>query len=179
MRRLVAVALAAFAVPAALAFFALCTSPGRTALDAASGDTPEARIGAYLDALRRGDASAAQAVWRLPERGYLAPGLAERRDAVTSELLASPPDSFALDDIQWWATCCEPGVIDDRRGAGGARARATLRFADGRSATYMFDVFARDTQPTWDGLPARDWVLREVYPATSSPLHFRWPPTHR
>jgi hypothetical protein len=101
--------------------------------------------------------------------------LQERRGVVTRQLLGAvrpQPEYFAL---EWWRTCCEPGVIADGDLAGGLRATLLLQDQLGRSATYVFDVLATDTGWLYDGLPARGWTLVDIYRPDEEPVDFRWP----
>jgi hypothetical protein len=112
------------------------------------GETPEARIEAYVDAVLRGDGAAALAVWKVPaedgadEQSNL---LHRRRQEVTCTLIAADLDSeYMITRTEWWRTCCEPGVTCDPRNAGGARVRVQFLDQDGLPVTYVFDVFHQD-----------------------------------
>ena len=158
-----------------------------------TGNTPEARIKAYVKAVLRGDEEAALAAWELPSwelpNGRSAT-LAERRQAVTRELIAADlQDDFLMLHTQWWRTCCEPGVICDSRSAGGARVSVQFLNQRGLPVGYIFDVFHRHGS-YWGaaaGYPPRHWALRDVYARSQEPLFWRlvyepqmrylgWPP---
>lgn len=145
-----------------------------------SGETPQARIAAYVRALARGDEKAVLDAWELPTwelpRGRSGE-LRARRDGVTRDLIiAGIHSDIIILGIEWWRTCCEPNVINNPRNAGGARVHAQLLDRDGAPLLYMFDVFTRE-QPYWGeamGYPPRQWVLRDVYPMSQEPLFWRW-----
>lgn len=142
------------------------------------GETPRAQVSMYLRAVAHGDETGALAAWELPDwelpLGRSAT-LASRRSEVTHKLIAvgTRPD-FVILDTEWWATCCEPRVISDPSGAGGARVRVQLLDANRTPSVYILDVFT--CGPYWGaamGYPPRDWALRDVYPAGEEPLYFR------
>ncbi len=144
------------------------------------GETPEARVNAYARAVLRGDEAAALGAWTLPE-GELGEGrwqaLRERRTDVTQALLGAGLErAYAIGHIEWWVTCCEPGITDQPRGAGGARVRVEFLDRDGLPQAYVFDVLHRDG-PYWGaalGYPVRRWALYDVYPAGEAPLYWRF-----
>ena len=148
-------------------------------LDRITGNTPEARIKGYVQAMLRGDEEAALAAWQLPSwelPNGRSTAIAERRQAMTRELIAADlQDDFLILDTQWWRTCCEPGVICDSLNAGGARIPVQFMDQQGLPVTYVFDVFHRDG-PYWGaamGYPPRHWVLRDVYLRDEEPLFWR------
>jgi hypothetical protein len=145
-----------------------------------AGETPEARVHAYLRAILRGDEAAALAAWTLHEpelpdgRGD---ALRERRAEVTRQLIAAQlePD-YVISEIEWWSTCCEPRVIDDARSAGGARIQVQLLDHYGMPHDLIFDVFHRGGS-YWGGAmgyPQRRWVLYDVYAMQDDPLYWRF-----
>ena len=162
----------------ALWFF---TSPVRLTLQEwITGNTPEARIKTYVNAVLRGDEEAALAVWELPSwepPNGQSVALAERRQAVTRELMAADlQDDFLILRTEWWRTCCEPGVICDSRNAGGARVSVQFLNQQGLPVIYIFDVFHRYGS-YWGaaaGYPTRHWALRDVYAQGQEPLFWRW-----
>jgi len=150
-----------------------------TLLERITGNTPAARTRAYLEAVLRGDEKAALAAWELPSWELpdgRSKALAERRQAVTHELIAAElQEDFLILHTEWWNTCCDPCVICDPRNAGGARI--TVQFLDQRGlpVAYVFDVFHRDGA-YWGaaaGYPPRHWVLRDVYARGQEPLFWR------
>jgi hypothetical protein len=95
---------------------------------------------------------------------------------MTKELIAAGTTAdFAIADIEWWKTCCDPMVIGDPKGAGGARAKVLLRAADGSQLEYIFDVFHYEGSywGTITGEP-RHWALFDVYPEGEKPLYYRY-----
>jgi hypothetical protein len=145
------------------------------------GETPEARIAAYVRAVSSGDRTAALGAWQLPDSGDDARlnELARRREEETGRLMdMGIRDEYLILDRQWWSTCCEPNVSCEFRNAGGARMTVQLLDASGRPIAYVFDVFARE-QPYWGdatGNPLRQWIIRDVYPEAEEPLY--WPLVH-
>lgn len=96
----------------------------------------------------------------------------DRRETVIAGLLqANVAADYRINEVEWWHTCCEPGVTCDSRGAGGARI--TVQFMQGdKPLAYIFDIFTRE-QPYFGaatGYPPRDWVIRDVYPRGNTPL---------
>ncbi len=149
-----------------------------TAVETLTGETPEAKIGAYVQAVLRGNEQGALATWELlnpdpmPAR---AEQLSARREAVTRELVSAHfQRDYRILNIQWWGTCCEPRVINSPRDAGGARV--TVQFLDdkGLPSLYVFDVFTRGGAYWADalGYPPRQWVLRDVYRFDDKPLYW-------
>jgi len=141
-------------------------------LERPTGNQPQARIAAFVQAIVRGDRSTAIELWEVRDT-YTHSELVRRQERVISDLLAAGirPDYLIL-DIEWWTTCCEPSVTCDSRNAGGARIRVQFLDRNGLPILYTFDVFARE-QPYWGsaaGYPARDWVIRDLYPHGQKPL---------
>src|SRR5438128_1007712 len=102
-----------------LTFYTALGSPGWQLIGRAIGDTPEARVATYLEAVGRGDAQKAFDTWLLWPRHARLEQIAARRERVTRDLAARRPQA-TVERFQWWRTCCEPGVIDSRASAGGA-----------------------------------------------------------
>ena len=145
-------------------------SPAYQLLEQALGRTPQREIAGYLEATAEGDRSAALAFWSEP-----APGdhdLQGRRDSVTDTLIALGPriDHRVL-DVEWWRTCCQPGVIDDPAQAGGARVRVAIGSGAGAEATYLFDLIVPGGY--WGNVAGdslRDWAIVDIYPEGMPPL---------
>lgn len=150
-------------------------------VETVTNERPEARVAAYLRATAAGDEAAARSVWEVPDwlaRQDVGPRMAERRAAVTRELA-----SLRLEwngnpvGIQWWRTCCEPGVIANPREAGFARVYVSLsRPEDQRVWLYVLDVVTRGGA-YWGGAMGyqpREWMLVDVYPASEQPLYWTW-----
>ena len=142
------------------------------------GETPQAKVVAFVQAIHQDDRSAALALWELGESSTLAKdgALKERRERITTELLSAEHDTeYTILGIEWWTTCCEHTVTCDSRNAGGARINVQFLDNSGLSVPYTFDVFARE-QPYWGSAmdyPPRHWVIRDVYPTNQEPLY--WP----
>jgi hypothetical protein len=161
-------------------FFSMDGSALRaTVVEQLTGETPEARIDAYVQAVLRGDAQSALTAWELPDwdlpagRSAL---LAARREQVTRDLLgAGFQHDYMILHIEWWRTCCEPGPICSSREAGGARVSVQFLDREGRPLSYTLDLFTRDGA-YWGGAmgyPPRQWALRDVYPTGEEPLFWR------
>lgn len=175
---------AAFLGLASLALLLLLSPAGSplraTVVEWLRGERAAARLDAYVRAILRGDGRAAWDAWELPQ-WELAAGrsaaLQKRRQDVTRDLLAAGirPD-YSILHIEWWRTCCEPGVTSDSRSAGGARIQVQFVDRQGQPLAYTVDVFTGDGA-YWGaamGYPVRHWVLRDVYPADEQPLFWRY-----
>ncbi len=169
-----------------IAIFALRLGLGNPALttfiEKIMNETLEVKVAAYFGAVIEGDERKALAIWQLPdwegwESSEAAPLLSERRESVTKELIVMGIKGFDILSIEWWRTCCEPGVIDLPREAGGARIRVQLTSRDNAKCVYILDVFHRETS-YWGkagGYLPRHWVLRDVYPSDQKPLFWIYP----
>jgi hypothetical protein len=144
------------------------------------GETPQARVDAYVQAVLAGDEEAALAAWTPPdpERDEeLSEALRQRRRDVTRQLIAAElGEAYTIADVEWWTTCCEPHVTCDARNAGGARIRVQFLDRDGLPIVTVFDVLHRDGA-YWGaaaGHPPRRWALYDVYPRGEEPLAWRY-----
>jgi len=161
----------------ALGLAVFLSPAGNGARERVMGETPEAKIAAYMRAIVRGDREAALGAWELgaaQQPHYEA--LEQRREQVTNELLALGVREFTILEHQWWTTCCEPHVICDARNAGLARVWVQVLDDQGNPQGYILDVLTRE-QPYWGdamGNPFRRWVIRDVYPTGEEPLYWRW-----
>jgi hypothetical protein len=146
---------------------------GHSLLEQALGQTPQAQIRSYFGAIVNGDRQAALALWSLGNSPT--PDFTARRESMTDELLAYGARlEYEILDVEWWRTCCEPGVIDDPDQAGGARFRVLVRNGKGLAKIYRFDLLVPGGY--WGeaaGNPVRRWALVDVYPEEESPL--AWP----
>lgn len=143
-----------------------------------TGNSPQARITAFVNPVVRGNKTAALKLWEvdgrsLPERQKV---MGIRRTSVVADLVSAKikPD-FRIREVEWWTTCCEPNVTNDSRNAGGARIKVQFLNQYGSPITYIFDVFTRE-QPYWgaaEGYRPRDWVIRDVYSEDKKPIF--WP----
>ena len=144
-------------------------------LEIISGETPQAKITRYLQAIQAQDRAAALDVWILPvDSSVTFTKLSERRDLVTDELLALKITGFTIYEPQWWGTCCDPGVTRHARNAGGARVQVQVLDAVGHPWGYTFDVFV-DGPYFGDaiGNPYRHWFLRDVYARGELPIYWQ------
>ncbi len=117
---------------------------GKLLREYVSGETPQAKVQAYVQAIARGDEETALSLWALPSlpNPEQLNALTERRDHITEKLLAAKLDpKFTVLHVEWWRTCCEPGILSDSRDAGGARIRVQLRDNKDQPFIYIFDVF--------------------------------------
>jgi len=144
-------------------------------LEMARGETPQAKITTYLQAIQRQDRAAALDVWKLPAESSKAfTALSERRNLVTDELLTRNITSFTIFEPEWWVTCCDPGITRHARNAGGARVQVQVLDAQGHPWGYTFDVFV--SGPYFGdaaGNPYRFWLLRDVYPRGEHPAFWK------
>jgi len=145
-----------------------------------TGNRPEAVVQSYARAVLQGDEEAALALWEIPTWEFAdgrRPSLADRREAETRALaVANLQPDFTILHVEWWRTCCEPGVTCHPEGAGGARVQVQFVDQEGHPVRRVFDVFHRDG-PYWGGpmnYPARHWALRDVYAPEQEPLFWRW-----
>ena len=147
---------------------------GKQIVEQILGETPTAKVAGYLDAIAKGDRQAALARWSLADSSGA--DLKARRESVTDALLACGPRlGYRILGVEWWRTCCEPGVIDDPDEAGGARVRVAVGGEDRPEAVYMFDLIVPGGY--WGdaaGNPVRRWVIMDVYPEGAAPLVWTW-----
>ena len=146
-------------------------------IERAVGEIPEAKVAAYLEAIRQGDKASAHDCWR-PANEHLGPEYEMRRQAVTGAISALSSDfSFRVLDVEWWRTCCEPGVIEDPGNAGFARLRVAIGEAPGEKIIYVFDVLVAGGSYWGElvGCPVRHWEIIDAYPEGEEPLYWKWP----
>lgn len=131
--------------------------------------TPKRVIADYADTVALGDVEGAMRVWELPDQELpngRSAALRERRRIVTHDLLAAGiSERILIREVEWWRTCCEPGVITTPGNADGARILVQLADRNGAPMAYLFDVFRRE---------GGRWVLRDVYPPEQEPLFWRF-----
>jgi|WetSurSiteA1Bulk_404760.scaffolds.fasta_scaffold72907_2 hypothetical protein len=144
-------------------------------LEMISNETPQAKITRYLQAIQSQDRDAALGAWILPsDSSMTSKDLIERRDLITDELLSLKISEFTIFELQWWGTCCDPGVTRHARNAGGARVAVQVLDANGQPWIYTFDVFTNGSYyGDAVGNPYRHWFLRDVYPQNELPIF--WP----
>lgn len=141
-------------------------------------DRPERRVAAYLAATSSGDEHAALGVW-VPYPGTvpLSTELRARRGELTRELSGLRVGAtYAIRSVDWWRTCCEPGLVDGERNAGLARIRVTTTDPTGKEHRLVFEVWVKTL--TWWGDAAgetvKDWTLYEVH-REGEPCHLAGP----
>ena len=136
-----------------------------------SGETPQSKITAYLEAIQAQNRDAALDIWILPANS---PELDDRRNLITDELLAHKITGFTIFEPQWWKTCCEPGVVFSASNAGGARVRVQVLDQSGQTWSYTFDIFVDGPYfGEAEGNPYRHWMLRDIYPTGDLPLYWK------
>jgi hypothetical protein len=146
----------------------LTQGAGHTVAEWALGESPQARLRAYVAAVDRGDREAAMALWR--SEGL--PGCAERRQQVTGELLAMGPGlEYRVTGVSWWAAwCCDGGEVEDPSLANVVRLHVEIGSPQSPARQCVFEVRAR----TFLGPQApgeqrvRLWSLADVFPAESA-----------
>ena len=143
----------------------------------ATASLPQSKIAAFVQSIVQDDKTTALKLWEVNDdpSSEQQRALMKRRENVISDLLSAKikPDYMIL-YIEWWTTCCEPGVTNDSRNAGGARINVQLLDNNGNPLSYIFDVFTRE-QPYWggaEGYQPRDWVIRDVYPYDQNPMYW-------
>jgi len=146
-----------------------------TTVERLLGETPEAKLTSYLDAVKSGERDTALACW--PAREQMGANYETRRQRVTEQLLAlGPALHHQVLEVEWWRTCCEPGPVAVPDIAGMARMLVEITDEQGRTHLYVFDIGT--TRLYWGdagGISVRRWVLWDVYPSDEHPLVFRWP----
>lgn len=146
------------------------------------GETPQAKISAYLRSVMNNHQRKALAVWQLQglkqgadfslDPSYNFYLLTQRREEITKDLISKGIKDFKILKTEWWRTCCEPDIISNFADAGGARTTVQLTDKNGSTYNYIFDVFHRETS-YWgaaEGYRPRQWVLRDAYPENDQPL---------
>lgn len=143
-------------------FWLVYTPNGKLLRERMTGETPQAKLETYVHAVATGNQGTALDQWELPQLSNQEQlnALTERRKQVTSDLLAAElSPKFRILHIQWWWTCCEPDVLEESRGAGGARIQVQLLDKKSLPLIYIFDIFVRNL-PYWgtaEGYPLRHW----------------------
>lgn len=143
-----------------------------------NNETPQAKVNAFVRAAARDDMDTATQLWPLDcnadDERLIA--LCERRDEVERTLTETGAQwHVAIQSIEWWHTCCEPGVINTPEDAGLARLHVSLS-NNTQTYIYVFDVQTKGG-PYWGaamGYPVRQWEIRDVYPDGETPLYWQW-----
>jgi hypothetical protein len=130
-------------------------------------DTPDRRVAAYLTATGSGNEGAALDAWvPYPASVRISSELRARREDLTHELTTLRVGrTYAVRSIDWWRTCCEPGLVDGERNAGLARMHVLATDQGGGEHRLVFEVWVKTL--TWWGDAAgetvKDWTLYEVH----------------
>jgi len=139
------------------------------------GETPEAKVSAYVEAIAKNNREQALDLWKLPEwqnsnfEGYNQ--LKERREKTTNNLLKAKTNSdFTVTHVEWWSTCCVSRVINDSNWANGARVHVQLTDSNGVRHPYIFDVFVWKGRVEPGISSVRYWAIRDIYPENQEPL---------
>jgi hypothetical protein len=146
-------------------------------IEQATGETPEAKVSAYLEAIRQGDQVVAYDCWR-PANERLGSEYEARRQAAIEAVSALGSGlSFRIQDVQWWSNCCEPGVINDPGNAGFARLRVAVAGTGEDEVIHVFDVGVTGGPYYGEmmGCPTRHWEIIDAYPEGEEPLYWKWP----
>ncbi len=166
------------AVVCLLAIGALAVAPSLRAslTEHVKGETPQAKAKAYLRYVSKGDVEKALSLWKVPSltNSDRQGALEKRRISVTNDLAQKGISRYELEDIEWWATCCEPRVISSPRDAGGARLKVRIVDRNGKATEYIFDIFVPGGY--WGkaaGYPTRHWNIMDVYPVGENPIYWR------
>jgi len=153
------------------------TQRGAAMIEALLGRTPPARIAAYVQAITRGDRTAAVGAWIIAtDDSVYSRLLRERRKAVTASLLARQlATRITILRTQWWHTsCCMPGPFGAASDAGAARVQARLYDQRGRSLLVVFDLttigsYHGPVATANIGYWSRTWAVCDVYLAPRAP----------
>jgi len=106
-----------------------------TTIERALDEIPQAKLEAYLDAVRSGERDTALACW--PARERLGADYEARRQQITEQLLTLGPSlRHQVLEMEWWRTCCEPGQVTNPDIAGMARMRVNITDGQGRSQLF-------------------------------------------
>jgi hypothetical protein len=138
------------------------------------GHTPQPKISGFMAAVNRGDKSAVFDYWEIGASPSDA--MRARRETIVNELLQLEDEMmYRIMRVEWWRTCCEPGIVHEFMDAGGSRYSVQIYNTNGWSTTYTFDVFVEGLVyfGAAEGYLPRHWLIRDVYPAGVEPLY--WP----
>lgn len=141
-------------------------------------DTPERRVATYLSATSSGNEGAALEAWvPYPATVLINTELRARRADLTHELtMLRVGRTYAIRSVDWWRTCCEPGLVDGEGNAGLARMHVIATDQAGNEHRLVFEVWVKTL--TWWGDAAgetvKDWTLYEVH-RVGEPCHLSGP----
>jgi hypothetical protein len=146
------------------------SSAGSRLIEWATGQTPQAQVAHYLDAVAAGNRQAALSQWPMTEPAD--PILEARRTSVTNDLLAFGSGlHYKILEVTWWRTCCEPGIVNDPGQAGAARFQVVIHGKSRSEKIYTFDLLVPGGY--WGeaaGYPVRRWDIVDIYPEEQAPL---------
>ncbi len=130
-------------------------------------DTPERRVAAYLAATGSGNEGAALDAWvPYPANVLISTDLRARRADLTHELTTLRLGrTYRVRSVDWWRTCCEPGLLDGESNAGLARMHVIARDQAGTEHRLVFEVWVK-TLVWWGdaaGETVKNWTLYEVH----------------
>jgi len=142
--------------------------------------SPEQAVALYAERVMRGAFDDALGVWTpstARRQQEWTDAYRQRREVVTRELSMTRPSTYRVVRIEWWRTCCEPGIAEKPEYAGLARVRVAFEMSSG-PREYFFDI-RKDPNCCGPGDPlgalqVRYWTLLDVYPTTKLPLQFTW-----
>jgi hypothetical protein len=83
----------------------------------------QSQVSAFVQSIVRGDQETAYKLWEVSDGIDAEQQIAlmnRRDDVIANLLLAKIEPEYLLREIEWWTICCEPGVINESRYAGGA-----------------------------------------------------------
>lgn len=135
-------------------------------------------ISGFMAAVDRGDKSAVFDYWEIG--ASLSDAMRARPETIVNELLQSEDEMmYRIMRVEWWRTCCEPGIVHEFMDAGGSRYSVQIYNSNGWSTTYTFDVFVEGlvyfgAANGWDSLR----FLAVFYASAESRHHALSPPTH-
>lgn len=138
----------------------------------ATGQTPQQQIDDLLRTTARGDWDAAMASWSVNDSA--SDELLQRRKEVLGELFGYGPDiQHRILDTEWWTTCCDAGVTQNPRNAGGAVVQVSIGSPTMNERVYVFYLLVPGGY--WGdaaGNPVRTWEIVDIAPEGEPPLVF-------
>ncbi len=141
-------------------------------IEQATGQTPRQQVADLIHAIARGDRDAALASWTVSDS---APDeLLQRRKEVLEELFGYGPDiQHRILNTEWWTTCCDAGVTQNPRNAGGAVVQVSIGSPTRNEKVYAFYLLVPGGY--WGdaaGNPVRTWKIVDIAPEDEPPLVF-------
>jgi hypothetical protein len=141
-------------------------------IEQATGQTPRQQVADLIHAIARGDRDAALASWTVSDS---APDdLMQRREHTLEELLGYGPGiQHRILNTEWWTTCCDAGVTQNPRNAGGAVVQVSIGSPTRNEKVYAFYLLVPGGY--WGdaaGNPVRTWEIVDIAPEGEPPLVF-------